>query len=144
MNGRLRASVLFGALLSTRCVEAAPSTTGAPSFARIEKQILAERCTAACHSGGEFAAGGLDLGVDSYTALVGAAPTAVQCGGVTMPRVVPGKPDESLLYALLVAKAEGTTPPCGDAMPQGANRPALTPEELESVRAWIAAGAKND
>ena len=53
-------------------------------------------------------------------------------GGESGEVVVPGKPQESLLYALL---KEGEMPP-----EEAKQRP--TKAQIETVRAWIAAGAK--
>jgi hypothetical protein len=58
------------------------------------------------------------------------------CADSGLMRVVPGKPDDSLL----VKKLEGTQP-CGDPMPIG-NK--LSDEQISQVRAWIENGAKDD
>ena len=56
------------------------------------------------------------------------------CGESGEMRVVPGKPEESLL----VKKLSGN-PPCGDRMPPNAEP---LPQELQDlVKNWIAAGA---
>jgi hypothetical protein len=114
-----------------------------PTFARVNEEILKPNCTFACHSGGDNAAGGLDLSVDPYSVLVGAAPTALACEGVAMKRVAPGDPMTSLVYVKVLAKQENVEPICGDVMPP-APEPALTQAQLDLVRAWIAAGAPND
>ena len=51
--------------------------------------------------------------------------------------VEPGKPDESLMLQKL-----SPNPPCGNRMPVGGNP--FTDAQLEMIRSWIAAGAKND
>ena len=51
--------------------------------------------------------------------------------------VVPGDPDASYLYEKLSKAA----PELGDQMPPGAP---LEADRLEQIRAWIAAGAKDD
>jgi serine/threonine-protein kinase len=48
-------------------------------------------------------------------------------------KVVPGKPDESLLFQLITAGDDSVMPPQG--------QPRLGPEDVETVRRWIAAGA---
>ena len=58
------------------------------------------------------------------------------CKDSGLTRVVPGKPDESLL----VMKLEGTQP-CGDQMPIG-NK--LSDERISQVRAWIEQGAQDN
>ncbi len=132
------------AALSVGCVAADESATEAPSFSAINKTILSERCTLACHSGGDFAAGGLDLALTPHAVLVDAKPTAVDCSGSPMKRVVPGNPDASLLYVLVSTKVHGEAAPCGETMPLGADRASLTQGEVDQIRAWIVAGAKDD
>jgi len=116
---------------------------GAPEvgFARINEDILLPKCTFACHSGGEFAAGGLDLELDPRGALVEQNATAAVCSGGDARRVVPFEPEESLLYQKIMAKLDGVAAPCGDAMPPGVNEPGLSEEEAELVRIWIQNGA---
>ena len=121
--------------------ESEPEPEEAPSYAEIEQQIFAPACTFACHSGGEFAAGGLDMQSPGHAALVDVPATAAVCADTEWKRVVPGRPEQSLLYVKILAKLEGTPAPCGDGMPAGSNKPALSADEVESIRAWIAAGA---
>jgi hypothetical protein len=74
----------------------------------------------------------------TYDALVGktsAGGVGSMCGGKTY--VVPGKPAESLLYQKLSA-----SPPCGMRMPQG--MPPLSDAAMQTLSAWITAGANND
>lgn len=133
------------ASLSTACIGGGDETSRAqPRFSEINKTILADRCTVACHSGGEFAAGGLDLKETPYATLLDAAPTGVECAGSPLKRVAPGDPEASLLYLLIAAKVHGEAAPCGETMPLGAERAALTQAEVDRIRAWILAGAKND
>ena len=82
--------------------------------------------------------GKLDLGHAqdaAYAALVGPTSSSAKCGG--KPQVVAGDPNASLFYLKLTP-----TPPCGDRMPQGGTP--LTDAQLERVRSWITAGAKNN
>ena len=75
----------------------------------------------------------------TYQALVGPTSQGTlgsQCAGKTY--VVPGMPDSSLLYD----KLSKATPSCGARMP--ASGAVLSDMEIETVRAWIAAGAMND
>lgn len=116
----------------------------APTFTEINERILKPSCTFACHSGGEFAAGRLDLEFDPWGELVGHAPTSDECVASPMKRVAAGDPDQSLLYAMSVAKLHGTEAPCGGTMPLGEDRPALGADDIERVRLWIANGAPND
>jgi hypothetical protein len=134
------------ALIASGCTisDVDGSVTKAPKFSEIRAQILDKNCTFACHSGGENAAGDLDLEIDPYTALINVAPLAAACSGNALKRIAPGDPDTSLLYVLVTAKMSGADAPCGDPMPSGSDRAPLTAAESEMIRAWIAAGALND
>jgi hypothetical protein len=133
---RLLALLLFG----TACA----AEEEGPSFAEIDEGIFRQQCTYACHSGGEFAAGGLDMATDPHGVLIDRPPTATACRDTPMLRVVPGDPDASLLYVKIVAKIDAAPPPCGDTMPLGPNRPSLSPEQVDLIRAWIDHGALPD
>ena len=80
-----------------------------------------------------MAAANLDFttAATAYTALT----TRSTCGA--MPFVVAGNPDGSLL----VDKIASATPRCGGVMPPGAQ---LCADDINSVRAWVQAGAMND
>lgn len=124
---------------------AAPEAASAEAtFHAINADIFMGACTLPCHSGGVNAAGGLDMKVDPFAKLVGAAPAAPQCAGIGIDLVTPGDPEQSLLYRKVAAKIDGTDPPCGEGMPSGPNKAALTPEEGARIRDWIAAGARDD
>lgn len=69
----------------------------------------------------------------AYDLLVNADASS-ECDG--WKRVVPYKPEESLLLQKLV------DPPCGERMPKDGD--ALPEATIERVRAWILNGAKND
>jgi hypothetical protein len=95
-----------------------------------------------CHNRppNDLSDGKLDMGETqdvAWAALVGPSSVSAKCGGTGDKLVVPGAPASSLLYLKLQA-----TVPCGDRMPQGGTP--LTAAQLELVRSWIAAGAKND
>ncbi len=55
-------------------------------------------------------------------------------GGENGDPIVPGKPDESLLYLKLL-----DPPPIGKRMPR--NRESLSPGEIRTIEAWILKGA---
>ncbi len=110
------------------------------TFARIDEEILKPQCTFACHSGGEFAAGGLDLEVAPRAALLEGEATAPACVGVAE-RVVPFEPEQSLLYLKVAARLEGDAALCGDGMPPGPDAPALPEEQVALIKEWIEAGA---
>ncbi len=115
-----------------------------PSFAQINTEIFEPNCTNACHSGGQFAAGGLDMKADPYRTLVDAHAVANACESSPLVRVAPGKPSESLVYLKVVAKLDGKPAPCGDGMPAGVDRAALTADEVDAIRSWIEDGAADD
>jgi hypothetical protein len=97
------------------------------------------RCNA-CHANppNDVGNGNLHMGPEkatAYAALVGKSSTSSRC--MNKPLVVPSQPDMSLLVQKLSA-----SPPCGARMPLGGN--AFTDTQLEMVRSWIAAGAKDD
>lgn len=120
------------------------ATTDQATLGSLQRDVFAQRCTIACHSGGVNAAGGLDMSGDLHAALVGVPASAPQCAGTSMPRVAAGDPANSLLYVKIAAKRSGAPVACGDTMPLGVGVPALTADEVELVRRWIAAGALND
>ncbi len=102
------------------CVVATVEAAAAETFAKRVAPIFESHCVS-CHSG-EHPKGGLDL-------TTGAKALA---GGESGPLLVAGKPDESALLDYI----SGDEP----AMPKDAAP--LAAEEVETVRAWIAAGAE--
>src|SRR3954454_20828739 len=101
---------------------AAPAAIPAPpTFERDVQPILTARC-AKCH-GAKVSRSGLDL----------SSAAAVKRGGDTGPAVVPGDPARSLLLEQITSGA----------MPPG-KATKLTPAEVATVKAWIAAGAPGD
>jgi polyvinyl alcohol dehydrogenase (cytochrome) len=121
-------------------------TVGEPTFTGVYKDIVVGMgCSGSplCHSG--------DIGHlqmkdkrTTYAALVDVkamgqnleAGIGPDCKDSGLTRVVPGKPDESLL----VKKLEGTQS-CGTSMPPGLK---LSADQIAQVRTWIANGAKDD
>ena len=131
----------MGALVAVAGCEstATPAAAGQPKLSWIQANIFDKSCSnSACHGKGASPSGNLSV-VDLETAygnLVNKESGEKKKDGTTMLRVVPGKPDESLLY-LAVSKGYGNT----KQMPLGI---ALEPYQIEAIRGWIAAGAKND
>lgn len=80
---------------------------------------------------------------DSVTAYGELVQAPVECvGSAFTVRVLPGDPDASFLYAKVAS-----THDCGDRMPNAAfpfSFPPLPPDEVETIRSWIAAGARDD
>jgi hypothetical protein len=122
-----------------------------PTFTRVWSEILMLKgCSGEyCHGSGM---GGLAFknkrgAYDALVNIVAAGPACAAKGGT---RVVPGKPDASLL----LDKLSHSTPSCGETMPVGAKlvpncvstSPTVctTEAEIGLVRDWILAGAKDD
>ncbi len=126
------------------------ASSAPPTFARVKAEIIAPSCalSSSCHKGTGKAAMALDL--DPYKALMGDAGTGkAACEFPSMKLVVPGMPEQSLVYLKV------TTPPAGapDAMCAGTggknermpmSSDALEPARLALLKDWIKAGAKND
>jgi hypothetical protein len=111
-----------------------------PTLSAIRTCTLSPQCTAWCHAGGVNAGGELDMS-QPYPALVD-VPSRGDCA--PQPLVTPGSLEDSLLWLKVTAKFNGSSPPCGDGMPLGADRPPLTEPELYAIREWILAGANDD
>jgi hypothetical protein len=111
-----------------------PPPTYAPTFDAILTEIFEPTCAGAfCHIDAElgFEVAGADR---TYETLMEVTHRDGECGATGLRRVVPGKPEESLLWLKL------TDPPCGRKMPLLFN-PNLDPRELEQIRLWIMRGA---
>lgn len=124
---------------STSGPTASPPASSA-SFARIQAEILNTSCaTANCHAGAS-ASSGLALTPDvAYEQLLGVTPANPNAVADGLRRVMPGKPDSSLLYHKLVFPPGHHVHDYGNSMPSGTQ--GLTVGQLEYVRQWIAAGA---
>src|SRR5262245_64865409 len=96
---------------------AAAPAVAADDLAGRAKEVFRAHC-AECHGGAKARAGVNVLDRD---------------GLVKKEKVVPNKPDDSVLYQLITATDESAMPPTG--------RPRLTAEQIEVIRKWIAAGA---
>jgi hypothetical protein len=135
--------VLSAALVFCACGPGAP--TYAPTFTNVRGQIISSGCLfSSCHVQGGPPKG-LDLETDPHTALVGVA-------SVENPmekRVAANDPDHSYLLDKLLNRNLPMAP-MGDQystwtlMPPPANGGPLESWQIELVRQWIAAGAKDD
>jgi hypothetical protein len=107
------------------------------TFAAIARRIFARHaCAVAICHGNTPGQGGLTLAGDAaYGALIG-VPSMID---PSMPRVVPGDPDRSMLWRKLAARTLRLGGVPGNSMPIG--DPSLDVTELDAVRRWIAAGA---
>ncbi len=136
--------VLVGAVMAAAwparaepsCEASYPST-----FALIQKAIFENKgcASAVCH--GEAMSSGLDLRAGaSYDSLVSKLSHSVP----GWERVIPGQPDDSLLFVNLAAKTlPGEFHAPLRAMPLDP-LPALSANEVEAVRRWIEFGASRD
>lgn len=135
---------LLVALAAVVCSCSSASTTPAPTgtFSAIYPLIFPVTTRAQCnfcHSlpPNDKSNGKLSMGEDkatAYAALMGKTSTSSKCRGKQY--IVPGNPDASLFLQKLAS------PPCGGHMPLGGDP--LPDDQLEMVRTWIAAGAKDD
>ncbi len=116
----------------------ADTESAGPSFTEVyEGVLIPQGCTAGyCHGG---MAGGLMMTDEAtaYANLVDVAATTPVCGLTT--RVVPGAPDESILWPRVRPAAQDMGMACAPKMPQG--MPGLPDAEAQLVYDWIAAGA---
>lgn len=109
------------------------NTNTASGFSKVYTEVIEPGCS--CH----FNAGhvsGLFLGDEqsAYDNLVGVAGAGPSCTG-SGDRVVAGDPASSILYNKVI---DDGTNRCGDRMPLGG---ALSADQQEVIRAWIAEGA---
>jgi len=119
---------------------APPATSSSPTFERIQKQVFDVSCTSSsCHSSvGQ--AGNLVLeDGKSYDNLINDTPSNPVAGHGGMMRVMPGRPDMSLLYAKVTTNLQSGM---GVSMPYSAAP--LPTETTDIIKAWIEAGAPKD
>lgn len=118
---------------------AEPTATLPPvTFQQIQDQIFTSRCaTSACHSQ-QVRSGGLVLEAGAaYAALVRVEPMLAGARARGLLRVDPSMPENSFLLIKLTTPSSAEL---GSRMPLIGNP--LSDEEVEMIRAWIAAGAQ--
>lgn len=125
--------------------ESAGGTAAEASFDVIQTQVLNKSCAlSGCHastSDATFAQHGLVLAPgQAYDNLVGKASKNATAAGMSMPRVKPFDPDNSLLYHKIACQAGHHSANFGNRMPMGGG--VLTAGQVEFIRQWIAAGAE--
>lgn len=128
----------FGAVVSRRDVVPLE-----PRWSDIHARLIVPRCaSAACH--GRVGSAGLTL-TDRSAALAAMrdapASAADECSGAG-PLIAPGDANDSLFLHKLSGRDAAGDPVCGDLMPGSGSR--IDPMSLESIRAWIDAGALDD
>lgn len=94
----------------------------APDYARDVHPILREYC-AGCHNKDDFDG---ELSVESFA--------EVMKGGESGKGIVPGKAGESLFIKVLTGQSKPKMPP--------RREPQLSAEQIETLKQWVAAGAK--
>jgi WD40 repeat protein len=123
MNSRLPAALAAGVLCTLGLALAAPAQDAAKpktNFKDHVEPILRAKCNA-CHNGDAKKGG---LATDSFSSLMQ--------GGGSGAVVEPGDADNSRLYLLVAHEEEPKMPP---------NAAKLPDADLETIKAWIAAGA---
>jgi mono/diheme cytochrome c family protein len=105
-------------------VAARPAAAAEVSYVKDVRPLMTKYCVE-CH-GDQKVKAGYDL--DSYK--------AIMLGGKKGPAVVPGKPDRSLLVRTMEGSAKLMPPKKYEKQP--------TDAEIAVVRAWVAAGARDD
>lgn len=136
----MKALVVLVALVWTGTSCSGPTTStdmvfdsaveGPATFAQVQETVFDVSCAlSGCHR--DSAWPNLSAG-QAYNNIVNVESSR----GIAL--VEPGDPDNSYLYLKLLADADID----GDRMPPGG--PYLTPDALETVRAWIEKGAPND
>jgi hypothetical protein len=146
----MRLSKLFmGVLCATVWACGADSSTGASatpdpsgSFGQLQTSVFAKSCAVSgCHVAASAAASGnLTLSSDvAYENLINAVPANLGARQDGLRRVVPFKPDSSLLYQKIVLAAGTHIADYGNTMPVGA--PPLSQGVVDFVRKWIEMGA---
>lgn len=116
-------SVLSPVLVLLFCAGIAMPIQVKPTYKKDVEPIIKKHCLE-CHI--EDAENPSGLRMDTYE--------MIREGGENGDPVVPGKPEESLLYLKLL-----DPPPIGKRMPR--NRAALSPEEIKTIETWILKGA---
>ena len=133
-KGAVALALAFAAAFST---SSAPEATFTEIYTALWPITTRAQCNF-CHGlpPNQTSNGLLSMGSDQATAYAAlmATSTSTACGGKKY--VVPGDPDSSLLVSKL------STPTCGNRMPLGGTE--LTADQLDQVRSWIEAGAKDN
>ena len=151
--------VVVGAALLAACGTESEAGTGgdgathAATFTELRAQVFASCNSALCHASAIPDSGNVILRQEDayaqevYDNLVGAATELAAGRSQASVRVKPGDPEGSFLWWKLLGHdpADPDTPVAGLHMPNVcASAPCLPQAQLEMVRSWIAAGAKND
>ena len=129
---------------TTQGASASLNVRAAVTFVEV-RPILQKNCTASCHDGQSNSLDDFvfkdDRG-DLYERLLAPLPATVPAACQKRPLVVPGRPDRSLLVAM-IEKPDGPRGDCAERMPHRCpeRRSCITPGDLKTIRVWIEAGA---
>jgi hypothetical protein len=112
-----------------------------PTFASV-RSIMSTSCafTGCHHQGGGTKQVDLRDNAGLYARLMGQAPSTADAACRNRTLVVPGKPDMSLIVAMIEAPAAPRMM-CGEQMPKGCKDNCLLDEEIATFVNWIAMGA---
>jgi hypothetical protein len=123
-----------GLVFVAGCGDGESSEPIAPTLSAIQAKIFTPNCASfsSCHGGGSPQEG-MSLVAPAAGSVIGVASSEVPA----LMRVAPGDPDASYL----LQKLESGTPAVGVRMPP--DQP-LTPNKIEAIRLWIAAGAQDN
>jgi hypothetical protein len=117
-------------------------TNDGPRFSQLMNTVFTPTCaTGYCHQKDPPPVAPMSLdGPKAYTSLVNVA--SVQAPG--MKRVAPGDPANSYLMHKLRGTAAGIGGSGAPVTQMPLNKPALSPQVLKDIEAWIKRGAPND
>jgi len=118
-----------------------PSPGAIGSFDQLQRTVLTPTCAQSdCHASALPTSGNLALTpAVAYDNLVNARPSSLAADRDGLKRVVPFKPDSSLLFQKVVLALAAHNGEYGNVMPVGS--PALTQGQVDFIRKWIEAGA---
>ena len=117
-------------------VAAVTGNTLEAAYPALQMQCLSCHANATKAAGEGFVLGESGDACSAYRNIVGKASITSQCKDKSMQIVVAGNPDASLI----VRKLEGTQT-CGDPMPYGSKGLGASSDVVQTLRAWITAGA---
>jgi hypothetical protein len=133
LNVRLKSKTAAGTVLLCASM-LIRSAMAAPSFKNNVQPIFDANCVS-CHQAGSAPQGLVLESGQSYAAIVGRPSTESR-----LLLIARGAPDASYVLAK-VAGSQAASGGKGERMPLGSSLPT---EDIETIRAWINAGAKND
>ena len=114
---------------------------GSGTFDQLQRTVLTPTCAQSdCHASALPTSGNLALTpAVAYDNLVNARPSSLAADRDGLKRVVPFKPDSSLLFQKVVLSLAAHNGEYGNIMPVGQN--ALSQGQVDFIRKWIEAGA---